>query len=99
MRFNREETGLLAAFKKHGGRMLVSALRDLLPEHENFKDRLAHSENHLADLTSGKLSHQMWEASAYAMRSFLNHTQELFEAHAQNEQKLFQTLRNQLKRE
>ena len=97
--FDREETGLLAAFEKHGGRMLASALRALLPEHENFKDRLAHSKKHLADLTGGELSRQVWEASAYDIRAYLTHTQKLFEAHAQSEQKLFQTLRNQLKRE
>ena len=38
--FDREETGLLTAFEKHDGKMLASALRALLSEHEVLRGRL-----------------------------------------------------------
>ena len=97
--FNREETALLAAFEKHGDRELASALRSLLLEHEDLRNRLAHSKKHVAELTGGGLSHQVWEASAHDMRAHISHTRKLLEAHAEIEQELLRKLREQLRRE
>ena len=97
--FNREETGLLSAFEKHGDRKLVSALRSLLLEHEDLRNRFAHSKNHVAELTSGELARHRWEASAHDMRAHISHTRKLLEAHAAIEQKLLLELREQLRRE
>ena len=94
--FNQEETGLLAAFEKHGGRKLVSALHSLLLEHEDLKQRFAHSGNLVAELSSGGLSRNVWEASAHDMRAYVSHTRKLLEAHARSEQKLLLTLKGEL---
>ena len=97
--FDREEKGLLAAFEKHGDKEFVSALRSLLLEHEDLRDRLAHSKKHVAELTDGGLSRHVWEASAHDMRAHISHTRKLFEAHAEIEQELFQKLRDRLPKE
>ena len=94
--FNHEETGLLAAFEKHGDRPLVSALNSLLLDHEGLRSRFTHLKKLVAELSSGELSRQVWEASAYDMRAHLNHTRKLLETHAETEQELFHTLRNEL---
>ncbi len=97
--FGREETALLSAFEKHGGKMFVSALHSLLLEHDDLRKRFAHSKKHVAELTGGELSRHLWEASAHDMRAHLSHTQRLFEAHAKGEQVLLQKLQNHLRRE
>ncbi len=94
--FNREETGLLTVFEKHGDQMLVSALQSLLAEHAEIRKRLAHSKKHVAELMVGELSRHVWDASAHDVRAHISHTWRLFQSHAQSEQKLFQTLRDQL---
>ena len=94
--FNREETGLLAAFEKQGDRKLVSALHSLLHEHEDLRHRFAHSQKHVAELTGGGLSRQVWEASAHDMRAHISHTRKLLEAHAEIEQELLRALRSEL---
>ena len=86
--FDREETTLLTAFEKHGGRTLVSALRTLLLEHEGLRNRFAQSKEHVAELIGGGLSRHLWEASAHDMRAHITHTRTLLEAHAQIEQEL-----------
>ena len=97
--FDREETALLAAFEKHGAKELASALHSLLLEHEDLRNRLTQSKEHVAELTSGGLSRNVWEASAYDMRAYISHTRKLLEAHAEIEQELLHKLRNQLQRE
>jgi len=94
--FNREETGLLTAFGKHGDKELASALRSLLLEHEDLRNRLAYSQKHVAELVGGGLSRHLWEASAHDMRAYLSHTRKLIEAHAETEQELFHKLKKQL---
>jgi len=94
--FDREETGLVAAFEKHGSKELVSALRSLLLEHEDLRNRLAHSKEHIAELITGGLSRHLWEASAHDMRAHISHTRKLLEAHAEIEQELLHKLRAQL---
>ena len=94
--FDREETGLMDVFEKHGNKELVSALRSLLLEHEDLKNRLAHSRKHIAELVSGGLSRHLWEASAHDMRAHISHTRKLLEAHAEIEQELFHKLRTEL---
>ena len=97
--FNREETGLLAAFEKHGGRKLVTALNSLLLEHKDLRSRLAHAKDHIAELMSGGLARQRWEASANDMRAHLSHTRKLLEAHAAIENELLVELRRHLQGE
>jgi len=94
--FNREETGLLTAFERHGDRRLASALHSLLLEHDDLRNRLAHSMNHVAELTGGGLSGHVWGASAHDMRAHISHTRKLLEAHAEIEQELLRTLRSHL---
>jgi len=96
--FNHEETGLLAAFEKHGDRKLVKALNSLLLEHEDLRARLSHAKGHVADLVSGGLARHQWEASANDMRAHLSHTRKLLEAHAAIENELFVDVRQHLKR-
>lgn len=95
--FNREETSLLAAFEQHGDRKLVTTLKSLLLEHEDLRNRLAHSKEHVDELTSGELARHRWEASANDMRAHLSHTRKLLEAHAAIENELLVGLRQQLK--
>ena len=97
--FNREETGLLSVFEKHGDKELVSALRSLLLEHEDLRNRIAHTERHVAELTSGGLSRHLWEASAHDMRAHISHTRKLLEAHAGIEQELLHRMRQHLQGE
>jgi len=96
--FDREETGLLAAFEEHGDRKLVTTLNSLLLEHEDLRNRLAHSKDHVAELVSGGLARHRWQASANDMRAHLSHTRKLLEAHAAIENELFVELRRHLKR-
>jgi hemerythrin-like domain-containing protein len=94
--FKREEVALLHAFEKHGDRKLASALHSLLVEHKDLTERLAHSKQHVAKLTSGDLSRGVWEAAGYDMRAYLSHTRKLFETHAERERELLLTLRAEL---
>ena len=94
--FNREERGLLAAFEKHGDGEMASALHLLLLEHDEFRNRLAHSKKQVAELTGGGLSRHEWEATAHDLRAYVSHTRKLLEAHAGNEQELLGKLRARL---
>ncbi|MFC1903978.1 hypothetical protein ACFLXJ_01375 [Chloroflexota bacterium] len=97
--FSYEEKGLLGVFEKHGDKELVTALRSLLLEHEDLRNRLAHSKRHVAELIGGELSRHLWEASAHDVRAHMSHTRKLLEAHASIEEELLHKLRNQLSRE
>jgi len=90
--FNREETALLTAFEKHGDKKLVSALRSLLLEHEDLRNRFSHSREHMAELISGEPSRHMWGASTHDMRAHISHTRKLLEAHARTELELLRIL-------
>lgn len=94
--FNREETGLMSAVEKRGDMKIASALRTLLLEHKDLKNRIAHSKKHVADLLGGGLSRTVWEATAHDMRAHISHTRKLLEAHAAIEQELLQELRDEL---
>ena len=94
--FSREETGLLTAFEKYGGGILASALRVLLLEHQEIKDRIAKSKKEVAELASGDLSREVREGGAWGVRVYLSHTRKLIQAHAQSEQELFYKLRTEL---
>ena len=96
--FNREETGLLAAFEKHGGKMLASALCALLPEHKELRDRFARSKKDTAELTVSGPSREVWEGKAWGVRTYISHTRRLLEAHHQSEQQLLGRLRRELRR-
>lgn len=95
--FNREETILLTAFEKYGDKSLVSALHSLLLDHEDLRNRFAHSKKHVSELIESGLSRHVWEASAHDMRAHISHTRKLLEAHAEIEQELFHKLRNNLR--
>ena len=97
--FSGEETGLLGAFEKYGSKELASALRSLLLEHEDLRNRFAHLRKLVAELGTGRLSRQVWEASAYDMRAYLNQTRRQLEVHAETEQELLQKLRSELMRQ
>lgn len=97
--FSYEERELLTVFEKHGNKELASALHSLLLEHENLKNRLAHSKKHVAELVGGGLSRHLWEASAHDMRAHISHTRKLLEAHALIEEGLLHKLRDQLREE
>ncbi len=94
--FKREETSLLVAFEKHGGKTLVSALQSLLLEHDNLRERFVHAKKKVAELTGGEMSRHTWEASAHDMRAHLTHTLKLLTTHAHAEQELFHKLRAEL---
>jgi hypothetical protein len=94
--FEREEKWLLAAFEKHGGKMLAIALRGLLLEHQELKKRIAKSLEDLARLATEGVSREVWEGHAWGVRTYLSHTLKLIEAHAQSEQELLQKLRSAL---
>ena len=91
--FASEETGLLAAFEKHGDSEIAAGLRSLFLEHEDLRGRLTHAREHVTQLISGGLASHLWEASAHDMRAHLSHTRKLIEAHAEAEQELFHTLK------
>ncbi|HEY79030.1 MAG TPA: hypothetical protein G4O09_07960 [Dehalococcoidia bacterium] len=94
--FDREETALLAAVEEQGDRELASAFHSLLLEHEDLRNRLTHTKNHISQLTGGELPRHHWEATAYDMRAHITHTRKLLEAHAEVEQELLQSLRRRL---
>jgi len=94
--FEREEGALLAVFEDYGGRTFASALRALLGEHQELKERIAKSKQEAAELAAGELSREVWEGKAYGMRTYISHTRKLLEAHAQSEVELLQTLRKEL---
>ncbi|MFC2012748.1 hemerythrin domain-containing protein [Chloroflexota bacterium] len=95
--FDREEKGLLAAFEKQGRMVFVSALRVLLSEHKEIKDRLARLKADAAELVGGSLSREVWEGKAYGLRAYLSHTCKLLREHAKSEQKLLLKMAEDLK--
>ena len=94
--FEREETAVLAVFEEQDDKELASAFHSLISEHEDLRNRLAQTKNHVAQLTRGELSRSHWEATAYDMRAHMNHTRKLLEAHAGVEQELLLSLRRKL---
>ena len=94
--FNREETALRAAFEEQEDKELSSAFHSLLLEHEDLKNRLTHTKDHVSKLISGDLSRHHWDASAYDMRAHISHTRKLLGAHAEIEQELLRSLRHKL---
>lgn len=94
--FDREETALLNAFERYGDKKLVSALKVLLTQHEDFRERLSHAKRHVAELISGGLARHRWEASAHDMRAHVSHTRKLLQEHVTGEQPLFMALRKRL---
>ena len=96
--FEREEGALLTAFEDCGGRTFASALRALLVEHQELKNRIAKSKQDAAELAVGGLSREVWQGKAYGMRVYISHTRKLLEAHAQSELKLLQTARKEIEK-
>lgn len=96
--FEREETALLTAFERHGKTEFVSALRALLLEHADIRNRFTQSREDCARLIGGGQSRHVWEASAHDTRAHITHTRKLVEAHARIEQELFHEVRKELKK-
>lgn len=94
--FEREETLLLAAFRKHGGEELVSALNTLLMEHKDLLGRFEQCQKDIAGLQKGGMSRHLWEASANDMKAHIAHTRKLLMAHAEIEQELLHRLKAQM---
>ncbi len=97
--FNSEETALLAGFEKYGDRKLATALNSLLGEHKQLRNRLAQSKVHVYQLIDGGLSRHLWEATGYDMRAYISETRKRLKAHAESEQELLQTIRNESTKE
>jgi len=97
--FDFEETGLPSVVGRYGDEEVKASLNSLFLEHKDLRSRMAHSKKHIADLVSGNLSRQLWEASAHDMRAHISHTRKLLEAHAEIEQELLHQLQDQLQKE
>jgi len=76
----------------------LALIDGIIEEHEDIKNRLSHSQNHVNQLIEGNLSRHLWEASAHDMRTHITHTRKLIEAHAAVEQELFYKLKSILKK-
>jgi hypothetical protein len=94
--FHLEETRLPDIVGKYGDEENKSDLRSLLLEHEDLRNRLAHSKKHVLELIEGGLSRHLWEASAHDMRAYFSHTRKLLGAHAGIEYELLHELRRKL---
>lgn len=94
--FNREESGLLKIVEKYGSRESASALRSLLLEHEDLRNRFDLTLAKLDELIHAGLSRHLWQASAHDLLAHITHTRKLIETHASIEQELFHQLRSEL---
>ena len=94
--FKREEIQLLAAFQDHGDEKLANALRTLLLDHKELRNRLVHEKQCVSDLATRQLSRSIWEATAHDLRAHITHTRKLIEAHAESEQTLLHALRKEI---
>lgn len=94
--FENEETRLVAAFEKYGDKNLVSALHNLLLDHEVIRNRFAASRNQVSELINGDLSRQLWEANAHDVRAYITHTRRLLGTHAGFEHELLMALKKEL---
>jgi hypothetical protein len=95
--FNFEETSLPGVITQYGDEDMMATLRIILQEHGDLRGRIALSEKHVSDLAGGKLSRQVWDATAHDMRAHIAHTRRLLLTHASTEQKLLQSIKNRLK--
>ena len=89
----------MAGFEKYGDRKLATALNSLLSEHKHLRDRLALSKEHVTQLMDGNLSRNLWEALGYDMRAYISETRKRLKTHADSEQELLRTMRNELTKE
>lgn len=104
--FNREETGLHAAFEKSGGTELASAYHSLIKQHDSLRGRLVEHENirknllqslkELHDPERGSLSRHTWEATAHDIRAYMTQSRKLIQEHTVAEQHVFLDLREKL---
>jgi hypothetical protein len=94
--FNSEESGLLSIVEKYGSRDSVSALRSILLEHADLRNRFDLTLSKINDLLHGNLSRHIWDATANDLLAHITHTRKLIEAHAGVEQELFHNLREEL---
>ena len=97
--FDWEEKAVLSTVDKEGGKQVKTAFQSLLEEHDDLRKRFARAKQHVEELTGGDLSRHVWEANAHDMRAHISHTRKLLEIHAQGEEKLFASLRKQLKKQ
>jgi hemerythrin-like domain-containing protein len=95
--FDREENVLLRAVENLGDLELVQLLNKLLFEHSDLRYRLAHSRLRVAELLSGTLHRQIWNANANDTRTYLSHTRTLLVTHARMENELFRKIKRKIK--
>jgi hypothetical protein len=93
--FHWEETTLMEAFLAFKADNLVPLLKTLMAEHHEIRSGLSQLKTLVAELISGGLSHQIWEAKAYDMRAFMTNLHKTVETHAINEQRLLNDLLKQ----
>ncbi|MFC1872450.1 hemerythrin domain-containing protein [Chloroflexota bacterium] len=91
--FEREETGLLEAFRQYGDQAMVAGLTMLLEEHGVLKERLGEARGMIVKLQNGSLGGHQWAATAGDLRAYMGQTRRHLEAHAASEQHLLSSLR------
>jgi len=96
--FSYEEAELPGVVESCGDEDLSSDLNSLFLEHQDLRNRIAHSKRHVADLVSGNMSRHLWEASAHDMRAHISYTRKLLEAHVEIEMELLHRLRDNLRK-
>ena len=94
--FQREEKALLAAFNRHGNKVLASALHALLVEHGELRQRITRLKKDIAELLSKRFSRHIWQGKVWGVRAYIHHTAKLLDAHAESEQELLLQAKEEL---
>jgi iron-sulfur cluster repair protein YtfE (RIC family) len=96
--FYREETILMPAVVRLNDQTLLDALETMLFEHNDLRDRMAHSQRRVFELVSGTLAPNLWEVTYKDVQVYLTHTWKLLTTHAENENHYLDDLRKKLKK-
>ncbi len=91
--FMFEETYLLNAFEQSGSSDLSQALRILLLQHNDLRDRLAQAHLDLDNLALTEMDPKIWAQKGLDMRVHLSYTHQAIAKHAASEEVLLRTLR------
>jgi hemerythrin-like domain-containing protein len=96
--FSREETVLQPAVAQYGDESLNAALKSLLFEHSDLRDRMLHARKRVDELLGSSLDETRREAAARDLRVHINHSRKLLETHAARENHLLTEFRRHLKK-
>jgi hemerythrin-like domain-containing protein len=96
--FNHEENVLRPAVELYGDNEILSSLNRLVFEHADLRYRMEHSKKRVAELLSGNLEKNLWQATAEDVRVYLDHTGTLLFSHAEAENKLLNSVRKAIKK-